>query len=209
MTLWKWLKIPLPLALSHSPGSQPTAQYILIWGGSSITGQFAIQLARASNLTVVTITSAKTKALATRLGAQHVITRDGKSNENIVGEIRGIVGNDLRLAIDIVGNETAAACLQALSDSENQKVILAPLAFLRAGEVIPQNVEVANVEMKTFILDSNSRVYAEVLNQLVAEGKVLTPDIEILSGGLGRIEDGLDMLKKGDRGGKKLVVEVE
>lgn len=172
-----------------------------------MTGQFAIQFAALSGYHVVAVTSSKTKPLAERLGAEHVISRDRKSNEEIVAEIRFICGDDLTKAIDIVGNETGAACIKALSTTKPS--LLAPLAFLKQGEVVPANVRILDVEMKRFVLDPASRMYAEHLNWLIDEGMVHIPATEVLSGGLSRIEEGLDMLKSGDMGGKKLIVKID
>ncbi|OQO02551.1 hypothetical protein B0A48_12079 [Cryoendolithus antarcticus] len=210
MTLWKWLAANMPASAIRSSlivahDSEPS-RYILIWGGSTITGQFAIQLAKLSGLQVITVTSAKTRSLAERLGAAHVIVRDHKSNEDVIAEIRAITGDSLDLAIDIVGNATAASCLQGLSSSAPSA--LAALAFLKDGQDVPSNVTVAPVEMKRFIIETDNRMYAEKLIQLIGEGTVLLPDIEVLGGGLASIEQGLSVLRAGDMGGRKLVVQM-
>ncbi|RDW74810.1 hypothetical protein BP6252_05952 [Coleophoma cylindrospora] len=201
MTLWKWLDVPMP---DRDVASQIPPEYILIWGGSAITGQFAIQLAVQSNLCVIAVTSAKTKALAERLGARHVIVRDGKSNDDIVAEVIAIVGDDLTLAIDLVGDQTGASCVKALSTSKS--AILAPVAFLKTDEKIPSNVRVVDVEMKKFVVEKGNQKYGEMLNKLISAGRVVIPEIQVLDGGLEKIEEGLAMHKRGDLGGRKLVV---
>ncbi|KAK4908254.1 hypothetical protein LTR49_022809 [Elasticomyces elasticus] len=202
MTLWKWLAVVMP---SAQPKTATPPQHILIWGGSTVTGQFAIQFAHRSGLSVIAVTSAKTRCLAERLGAAHVITRDHKTNDEIVAEVRAITGDELTMAIDIVGNATGASCLQALSATEAST--LAPLAFLKDGEQIPESVTIAPVEMKRFIIEEGNRKYAEELNRLVGDGSVSMPEIEVLHG-LEKIEEGLEMLKRGDMNGRKLVVRV-
>lgn len=186
--------------------SPVTRRYILVWGGSTVTGQFAIQLALLSGLEVVAVTSAKTKQRVQSLGARHVITRDGKSNAAILADVRVIVDDELTLAIDLVGSETATYCLSALSQSK--PAILAPLAFLQDGEPVPANVALANVEMKRFVVQEGNKVYAETLNRLVERGQLIFPELELLSGGLEQIESGLSRLKMGDMGGKKIIVTI-
>jgi len=151
MTLWKWLGVamPVPGYASYSTVTMSAPSYILIWGGSTVTGQFAIQLARQSGLCVIAVTSGKTRLLAERLGAENVIVRDQKGNEDIMSEIRAITGDDLTMAIDIVGNVTAAHCLRALS--RTRPCLLAPLAFLKDGEPVPENVKIAQIEMKRLL----------------------------------------------------------
>ncbi|KAK5681100.1 hypothetical protein LTS10_006861 [Elasticomyces elasticus] len=203
MTLWKWLAVEMPSP--HPKTAVTSSRHILIWGGSTVTGQFAIQFAHRSGLSVVAVTSAKTRCLAERLGAAHVILRDHKTNDEIVAEIRAITGDDLTMAIDIVGNTTGASCLQALSATKAST--LAPLAFLKDGEQIPENVTIAPIEMKRFIIEEGNREYAEELNRLVGDGSVSIPEIEVLHG-LEMVEEGLEMLKRGDMNGRKLVVRV-
>ena len=207
MTLWKWLEAPIQETSEPLFSSSP--RYILIWGGSSVTGQFAIQIASYSGFEVIAVASEKTKELVSGLGARHVITRDNKTNPDIVAEIRAIAGDSLTLAIDIVGPETAACCLSAFPPASSDIACkLAPLSFLPKGLVPPSNVEVNDVEMKWFVLDKESKRYAVALNKLVAEGVVRLPELEVLDGGLERVEEGLAMQKCGDRGGRKVVVSL-
>ncbi|KAK3046900.1 hypothetical protein LTR09_011651 [Extremus antarcticus] len=208
MTLWKWLHVTVPISFSeaHTTAASAGPRHILIWGGSTVTGQFAIQLARHSGLSVIAVTSEKTATLAARLGAEHVITRDHRTNDEIAAAVRAIAEDDLTLAIDIVGNTTGACCLTALSTT--RPGVLAPLAFLKDAEVIPQNVSIAPVEMKRFIIEDGNRLYAEALNRLVGSGVVTVPEVEVLHGGLQRVEEGLQTLKRGDLSGRKLVVRI-
>lgn len=204
MTLWKWLKVPRTI-----PGERRTAvksiaekDCLLVWGGSSSTGQFAVQIAVQSGLQVIAVTSTKTQALVEKLGAQ-VITRDGKSNQEIVEAVRAIGGDRITRGLDLVGNDTAAFSVQCLSATRPS--IFAPLAMMKAQDV-PSHIEVVTVEMKHFVNDKTSKSYAEDLNLLLEHGKLRLPELEILRGGLAAIEPGLERLKKGDMGGKKLVV---
>lgn len=204
MTVWKWLEVPV--YTSAQPTLQGGRRFLLVWGGSSITGQFAIQIAAYSGLEVIAVASEKTAALVRDLGSTWVVTRDDKTDEEIVAEIRGIVGDELTLAADIVGPSTAASCVTALSSTLPSKV--APLSFLPKGYEAPRNVTVTDVEMKWFILHKENERYAVELNRLVAEGVVKMPELEVLEGGLSRIEEGLEMQKRGDRAGKKIVVSL-
>jgi NADPH:quinone reductase-like Zn-dependent oxidoreductase len=204
MSLWKWLEIPIFDTRQMVNPSQK--KFLLIWGGSSITGQFAIQIAAYSGYEVIAVASQRTEALVQDLGAKHVITRDGKSHEDIVAEIRAIGEDTIVKGIDIVGPETAVHCIAALSSQ--LPVIFAPLSFLPKGCVPPEHVSVRDVEMKWFILEKESEKYADALNRLLESDTLRVPELEILKGGLGRVEEGLNMQKRGDRGGKKLIVSL-
>ena len=167
-----------------------------------MTGQFAVQIALQSGLEVIAVTSSRTQALVESLGA-HTIIRDVKTNDEIVEEIRVVAGDRITRALDLVGTDTAPFCLQALSKSK--PCLFTPLAMMKT-QLVPHNVEVLTVEMKQFVLDSSSTIYAEDLNLLIESGKIEPPELDILKGGLSAVQGGLERLKKGDMGGKKIIV---
>lgn len=131
--------------------------------------------------------------------------RDGKSNEEIVAEIRALSGN-ITKAIDLVGPTTAKACLDCFAEGE--RCILAPLAMMDAKTVVPAHVEVVTVEMKRFVLEEAGREYAVRLNELVEGGAVRLPGMCVLDGGVEGIVEGLERVKRGEMGGVKLVVRM-
>jgi NADPH:quinone reductase-like Zn-dependent oxidoreductase len=149
------------------------------------------------------VASEKTRDLVRGLGAMHVVTRDNKSDEEIVAEIRSIGGDRIVKGVDVVGPETAVHCISALSSS--LPVQFAPLSFLPKDFVVPSSITIQNVEMKWFILEKPSEIYAAALNKLLDKGFVKVPGLEVLNGGLCMIEEGLNMQKRGHRGGKLIV----
>lgn len=143
-----------------------------------MTAQFAIQLAARSGVKVIAVASSKNRALVESLGAKYLDVRNGKNREDIVAEIRRIAGNDITTAIDVVGAETAQYCLNALSTEKD--CIFAPLAMVSNSAIVPSNVRVETVEMKQFVLDPASRVHALELGNLVEEGAIKLPSIDVL-----------------------------
>jgi NADPH:quinone reductase-like Zn-dependent oxidoreductase len=206
MALWKWLGVPLPETTGALKESH-NADWLLIWGGSAVTGQFATQYAVLSGLNVITVTSEKTKALSQSLGATHVVSRDGKTDEEIVSEIKAVTGDRITRAIDLVGPKTAALILDCVS--ETSPVEFAPLAMMSSKQIIPANVTTHTVEMKQFVLDKTNMFYAEELNRMLQSGELKMPEIHVMDGGLEVVVSGLEMLKKGDMGGKKMVVRIQ
>lgn len=180
----------------------------MIWGGSTITGQFAIQIAKRCGLEVIAVTSAKTKYLAENLGAT-VVVRDGKTEDEIISSILAIGGDNITRAVDLVGPRTANYCLEAFSKDEKRKCLFAPLAMISSKAQVPENVQVETVEMKQFVLSEESRVYAVELNRLVGRGEVVLPGLEVLEQGLESVVEGLERLKRGDMQGRKMVVRME
>lgn len=225
MTLRKWLDVtstPLLNSSSPSPSKEaedpPEEEWLLIWGGATITGQFITQIASQSGLKVITVTSSHTKPLSLRLGATHVVDRDNKTNAEIVAEIKSIITPSkststphrrrrcITRAIDLVGPTTASLTLECLAT--HRPVTFAPLAMISPKTPIPENVTIPAVEMKQFVLDKSSREYAVEINRLVESGGLKLPELLVLSGGLRDVVRGLEMVKKGDMGGRKVVVRV-
>jgi NADPH:quinone reductase-like Zn-dependent oxidoreductase len=200
MTLWKWFDLPMISSGVHSQ------QFALIWGGSTSTGQFAVQIAAEAGLKVIAVASQRMKQKLLELGAHHVVVRDSRSLEDIATEVREIGGDDILYAIDLVGPHSAVHGIECLSRQRPAK--FAPLAVPAPPIDAPKNVETVNVEMKRFVLDPMSRKYAVRLTELVAKGRVLVPEHNVLTGGLAAVEDGLSRLRNGETGGRKLVVRM-
>lgn len=206
MTLWKWLGVPMTPPPRNSTVDSHRPECILIWGGSTVTGQFAIQLSVRSGLEVIAVTSEKTATLARDLGATHVVTRNNKSDEIVLDEIHCLAGDRIIRGIDLVGPDTAALGLKALSKTSPS--LFAPLAMISSSQSVPENIRIQTVEMKGFVLEESSRKWAMELNRLVESGELRLPQLETLEGGLERIEEGLMRIKRGDMEGKKIVVSM-
>jgi NADPH:quinone reductase-like Zn-dependent oxidoreductase len=203
MTLWKWFELPMCTAGLPGGGEE---RFVLIWGGATITGQFAVQIAAEAGLKVIAVASQRMKQRLLGLGAHHVVVRDNRSMEDIASEVQQIGQDDIVYGIDLVGPQSAIYGVGCLSRQQAAK--FAPLAVPAPPIDAPENVEMVNVEMKRFVLDPTSRKYAVRLTELVAEGKVKVPERVVLDGGLAAVEDGLRRLRSGDTGGKKLVIRM-
>ncbi|KAK3356824.1 chaperonin 10-like protein [Lasiosphaeria hispida] len=202
MTLWRWLGLPM-----HPPAVEgESRQAILIWGGSTVTGQFAVQMAAHVGWDVIAVCSDRTADLVRQLGSRHVVTYSGKSDREIVDEIHFLGQGRIAKAIDLVGPKTARVVLDVIA-RVGGVVDFAPLAFMSSREVIPASARVHNVEMKQFVLDTTSEVYARRLNELVESGVVAIPKLRVIQG-LESVEGGLKQLKEGDLVGEKLVVSI-
>ncbi|KAI5860872.1 GroES-like protein [Durotheca rogersii] len=207
MTLWKWLGVPTPReAATTAAAADADEQWLLIWGGSTVTGQFATQIASLSGIKVITVNSAETRSLSERLGARRVIVRDGKTDEQLVEEIRAETNGQITRAIDLVGPKTAALVLDVVSKA--RPVAFAPLAMMSSSQTVPENVVAHTVEMKQFVLDKSNVRYTEELGVLLEGGNIILPELHLIEGGLDSVQGGLEMLKKGNLKGKKLVVRM-
>ena len=111
----------LPSPFDGKPSPQ---RDILIWGGASSVGQYAIQIAKLYGLRVFTTASKKNFELVKGLGADEVFDyRD----EKVVENIRAATGNALDIAIDCISEgKTAEQVPAALGDKGGKVAIIYP-----------------------------------------------------------------------------------
>lgn len=207
---------------AEQPGSSSSSnKAILVWGGSSSVGAVAVQLARASGVTVLATASARNLgALRSELGADHVF--DYKS-ASVVDDIVAAV-KDLR---DTRGVEFAGV-FDAISEPEIFKAALGPIfdrltaeKLISAKKLVmvlwpsglPDDVQVKMVFAATLLpghgYDEVTRVtWEEFVPEALETGvlKPLPPPL-VAGKGLGAIQEGIDQNKKGVSF-KKVVVEL-
>ncbi|EXJ80686.1 hypothetical protein A1O3_06970 [Capronia epimyces CBS 606.96] len=210
MTLWRWLGVPMhpdPAPAIGTGTNRQRPEVLLIWGGSTVTGQFAIQLAARVGVEVIAVCSGATAPTVSSLGATHIVTYTGKTHAQVVNEIVCLARRRLTKAIDLVGSVTANLVLQVVAACDHdQPVDFAPLAYMSGREVVPSNVRLHVVEMKQFVMDSSCRVYGAQLNHLIEQGAIKLPEVSVLQGGVDVVEEGLRQVKEGNLAGRKLVV---
>ncbi|GIJ92521.1 hypothetical protein Asppvi_001799 [Aspergillus pseudoviridinutans] len=111
------LGLPLPPALDKVNAAFKD-QAILILGGGSNCGRFALQFARMVGFgRIVTVASSRNNVELKGMGATHVIDRHA-SHDEILRQVRGVTGDELIYALDTVNVGPAQDLgLAALSNS--------------------------------------------------------------------------------------------
>ncbi|EXJ85245.1 hypothetical protein A1O3_05920 [Capronia epimyces CBS 606.96] len=109
------------------PGSAESANFdyasqkIVVIGGGSNTGKLAIQLARVAGVgTIVAVASPSNTAELKGYGATHVVARQ---DEDIRGQVRAIVGDDLLYVYDTVNFGDYSLAVSLLSDVNQGTVV--------------------------------------------------------------------------------------
>ncbi|KAL9937031.1 hypothetical protein V8E36_004266 [Tilletia maclaganii] len=98
------LEPPPRTTTSSDPTSSPGGrEAVLIWGGASACGLFAVQIAKASRCVVIATASSSSKNIVRHYGADHVI--DYRQGSAKVIENVHQLAPDLRYALDCIGNE--------------------------------------------------------------------------------------------------------
>ncbi|KAF4956246.1 hypothetical protein FSARC_11645 [Fusarium sarcochroum] len=117
------------LALTRNTSADKAS--LLIWGGNTTVGYFAIQLAKLYNIEVATTCSPRNFDKARQAGATHVFDYN---DEEVIPKIKTALPN-LRHVFDTVGNETSSAtAAEAIDNPEGV------LCTVRPGKTHTQNV---------------------------------------------------------------------
>ncbi|KAI5480647.1 oxidoreductase [Pseudohyphozyma bogoriensis] len=181
-------------------------KWILIWGGSSTTGYLASQFAKLGGLKVVAVADvAKYGQRLKEVGVDVVVDR--KDPVAAVEEVRKLTEGKLKYAVDCIGKETATLALSAL-DPEQDSILVGLSGLPKIAT--PGKIQLLEVPVKTF--HTNPAVGAalmKLIEELMASGELVLPDIEVIDGGLHQVNDALDRLRKGDVGFGRLVIRAE
>ncbi|KAK7421831.1 hypothetical protein QQZ08_009776 [Neonectria magnoliae] len=137
-TAWLALFSKDCLALSRDASAQKPQ--LLVWGGSSAVGYYAIQLARLHGFVVATTCSPRNFEQAKQAGATHVFDyRDG----DVIAKLEAAVPQ-LSHAFDTIGNTTSSATAARVIGTRP-----GALCTVRPGKAntqdVPQNINVTDV----------------------------------------------------------------
>jgi NADPH:quinone reductase-like Zn-dependent oxidoreductase len=215
IALYQGLKIPLPTALPEA-GSEKTP--ILIWGGATAVGAFALQLAKLSNVgPIITVAGSGIDFVKSLNAADHII--DYRTGDVVQKIIEAAGSAKIKLAFD------------SISDPRSYEPISEVLAALGGGTInmvdpisdknwkFPDNVKrtatmVGSSHGDTWgmVSDAQAQVdpdfaywFYRYLSRLLAEGKIKPHPVEVLPGGLNGIVAGVQALFDRKVSAKKLV----
>ena len=120
-TLHQTLELPSPFEARSTADPQRS---ILIWGGASAVGQYAIQFAKLGGLRVLTTASPKNFDLVRGLGADEVFDYH---DEGVVEKIREATGDALDIAVDTISEgKTPEQVTGAIGDKGGKVAIILP-----------------------------------------------------------------------------------
>lgn len=191
---------------------------VLIYGGSTNTGLWAIQYAKLSGLCVITTCSEKNFEAVKALGADEVFDyRDEKCGE----KIREVTKDGLKFAFDCVSEgNSMEICAKALSSdgSGTQYNALLPVEFPRKDVKTSFTVGYSvNGEDFTFFgnyqpakpqdFDFGKR-WGTLAEKLLTSGSIKAPATTIRKGGLQGVLEGLEDMKNGRISRQKLVYRI-
>ncbi|KAL1965262.1 hypothetical protein VTN77DRAFT_5864 [Rasamsonia byssochlamydoides] len=225
LALYQNLKLPLP----WNPARTETP--ILIYGGASAVGAYALQFAKLSGLSpIITVAGAGSDFVRSLGAATHIVDyRRGRVVEDI---LEALGGKTLRYAFDAVSyNRTyadIAAVLEASSGGEGYIDMVDPPSDDAANPDRDNWQWPAGITMtRTFVSsaygaahkyrteeeakEDRDFAYAfyRYMSLLLAEGKLKPHPFEVQPGGLESVADGIQRLFDRKVSAKKLVYRIE
>lgn len=224
------------LALQHpSAIPVPTGQTLLIWGGSTSVGSNAIQLAVAAGYEVVTTASPRNFEHVRALGASQVF--DYHSATVVQDLVAALQGKTLAGALSIASG-SAGACMDVLKASEGRKFVSlasTPVSFEPLGQqprspfLLPRlmgrmlwatallQLKARRAGIRTRSIWGGSLMNDEVgplvfetfLPAALAERRyVAAPEPEVIGHGLGAIQQGFEVQRRGVSARKVVISRV-
>ncbi|KAA1477141.1 GroES-like protein [Dentipellis sp. KUC8613] len=183
-------------------------QPIVVIGGSSSVGQYALQLAKLSGFNpIITTASRSNDEYCKRAGATHVIDYHVTPYSALYAAVADITPKPISYVYDAISlDESQKASWEILSPGGTVTFTLLPKVG-KEGEVVEGKRAVyvhANVNEKSNHNIGNA-LYAN-LTQWIEEGVIRPNKVEVVEGGLGNVSSHLQRLKKGQVSGLKLVV---
>lgn len=224
MSIYYPWKLPMPATdtnpshPSSSPSTQQDAQYVLVYGGSTAMGAMALQLLRLSGLVPVCTCSPRNFPMVKALGAAEAFDY----HEPTCGDdIRKYTAGTLAYALDCITDlSSMRLCYAALGSGGGRYMGLDPLP-LRAHtrrDVKPDWTLVFTMFNKPLNVGRPfsrparprdrawaKRWYEGTQPLIDTPGHIKPHPIELGSGGLQGVVQGLDRMRKGDVSGVKLV----
>jgi len=181
-------------------------QPIVIFGGSSAVGSYAIQLAKLSGFSpIITTSSPHNFDLLRSYGATHTLDRK-LTNSELTQEIKEITSDPIRIVFDVVSSvDTQNLGYDLLS--YNGHLILSLPSLIDESKQVPEKeitFVIGNVHLephRKFGADFYSH-----LTDLLAVGDIKPIKTLCVPGGLSAIPEQLEKLKKGEISGQKIVV---
>lgn len=179
-------------------------QPILIMGGTSTLGQYAIQLARLSGFSpIITTASSHNTELLSSLGATHVLDRK-LSTTTLKDAIANITSTSIMLAFDAISlPDTQQTAHDIVATGGTIITVTKPqVENKHEDKVVQQVFGICNLPPNREL----GKSFMPVLTQWLADGIIKPNAVEVVPGGLNGVSSGLQRLKDNLVSDKKLVV---
>lgn len=207
------LDLPLPKA-DATKRDVGKGKVILVYGGSSSVGSAAIQLAVASGVAVVTTCSPANFDLVKSLGAAAAI--DYRTDSLVDDAVRAIeaAGSEFAGVYDAISEKgTVEKSAEIASKAFGGKGKLHVATTLPPPEKVADGVKAAGVFALDILFKEDARiakaVYLDFVPKALQNGSLKPkPDPLVVGKGLGKVQEGLNVQKKGVSAKKVVVTDI-
>lgn len=227
--LFQRLGLPEPSSASSTSGDNKDKTPVLIYGGTSSVGLYAVQLARLAGLYVIATGSAKNHDLLKSLGANETIDYN---DEKWVETVRSLTQDNLQHALDTISEGGTIEKVASAMSTTKGGLVMCLLPTKKAKEALQGSEVGEKVKIESTIaytvfekpikgfeafdnqggVTTEDRRFWEGQIQKVPEwlksGQLKTNKVKIL-GGLDAIEEGFKLHKEGKVRVEKLVYKLE
>ncbi|KZS97296.1 GroES-like protein [Sistotremastrum niveocremeum HHB9708] len=210
LALYGQLKIP------QYPEQAPKDTWIVIWGGASAVGQYAIQLARLAGLRIATTASPSRWKLVQNLGADVVV--DYKDPE-VIQKLRNATNDSIQYGIDCISQKGTPQLVQQAFRPEGGDLVLVlfdldnlPRPEVKTRAMMGYNIlgyetQVGDIFYKAVPEQRAMWVrWCKLCTKLFGDGQLKPLNVEVI-GGLDQVQKGFELLRTGNHS-KKIVFNV-
>lgn len=203
------------LAIDRKSGKQTS---VLIWGGSSSVGLYAIQIARLHNFNIITVCSPKHYDYVKSLGADHVF--DYKSDD-VIDQVKKVAPR-LQYIFDTIGdNKSSATASHTLGEAGGTLCTVRPGKANTEGvssqakitDVLVWTAFLKDHQYKDFkwpVNEDDHKLSAELFEKLpqwLENGTIKPSKYKVLKG-LNKMHEGFQEYRDGKISGYKIVYEL-
>ena len=181
---------------------------MLIYGGSSSSGGFAVKYAVTAGYTVVTTSSPQNKGFVSSLGPAHIIDHTLPSS-SIIDELKS--QGPFSAILDTIGiapvTDTLSAYLSSVGGGA-YNTLSPPMG----NKPIPANVE-RKFESYPWAFEEEANkdiarwFFEEYVPKGLESGLIVPTRQHVVEGGLGKVQEVLDLVLQGGVSGHKLVLD--
>ncbi|KAK6205356.1 chaperonin 10-like protein [Scheffersomyces amazonensis] len=193
--------------LTEHPAKEFTKnESIIIWGGATVVGLYATQLAKLHGLKVISIASLDHEIYLKELGADIVINRHLSSQE--IKSLALAFSTNIKYGIDCVSKDTSTIVLDILSNSTSIKPLFSGIVGLPKQD-IPESVEIRQVVIKEFHENIDyGKQFVNITTHFFNNHQIKPVRYRHYQGGLHIIHDALNDLEVLGAKGEKYVVSI-
>lgn len=197
------------LELEQPTGKIPTEKdtYVLVWGGASSVGQLAIQMLHHAGYKVISTASKANHATQKALGADVVFDY---SDADVVDQINQVTGGKLRHVYDAVSTDKSVPLVIKVLPNGGKAAFtqMTPETLKLDSPNDFEYIRVFGGNVVSSHKDIGGSIFAWA-SKALAEKKLQPNPVKLRSGGLGGVQETLDVYRRDGISNAKFVINVD